>query len=386
MSRGSRWLLPLAGALALGARPSMARAEPGAEHAGEARPGATRPTWQADAEAYCRFVTGVADSESALALSPRVFGEAGVINGADAVGGLSALPPTARVTVGVSYSGADLYRGIVLRRRAKVECDRYRAVSQLHAFAAAYEDGISPRALEAKLRVLDAALPRAEEILGATKSRVEQSVATLDDLNAVVIKVNVLHDERNRARLGLDLAAGATPPPRAPLSELLRQHEDDEASVERYNAGLRESRGWDVGVKGGYDRVFGLRDHTPVFGLITASVSVGLLFQPGADARAVEGRRALVKVEVKGTQDRVAKVVHRLRATWKAEQARLDQVSGLVADLGAMLREVEATGGDKARRYAERVWFEVVGLRSEQEYLRAHVAELAAILGPAEAN
>jgi len=384
MRRGSWWqptLLALVGVLAFG---SVAQADPSAAApTDDPQSGAPRATWQDDAQAYCRLVTAVADSESALSLAPRVFGEAGVINGADAVGGRSALPPTARVTVGVSYSGADLYRGLVLRRRARADCERYRAVSQLRAFAAAYEDGISPRALSAKLRVLDAAQPRAEEILAAVKARVEQSVTTIEELNAIQLKANALRQEGHRARLGLDVAAGATPPPTIPVPALLRQHEDDEALVERHNASLRVSHGWDVGVRGGYDRVFGVRDHVPLFGLVTASVSVGLLFQSGAEGRAVEARRALAKVEVKGTEDRVAKVVHRLHATWKAEQARLDEVSAIVTDLEGIVREVEAAGGEKAKRYAERVWFELVGLRSEQAYLRAHVAELGSITGAA---
>src|SRR5258707_5686164 len=77
-----------------------------------------------DAAAYCEYVTGVADSESALDMWPTLFGTGGVVSGQDVSPGGSLLGPRTRVIAGASYSVAGLYRGLELRSAVQAECRR----------------------------------------------------------------------------------------------------------------------------------------------------------------------------------------------------------------------------------------------------------------------
>lgn len=362
---------------------SAARAAPGAPDNAPSHDPDREPTWQDDAEAHCRVVTGVAESESAILLSPRVFGVAGVARGVGASADPSGLlPPLPRVTFGLSYSAADLHRALLLRGRARAQCTRRRLASQLEAFVQANEGLLSKKALSAQLAVLEAALPRAQEIVARTQAAVGASRATLEELGATELRLDRLRAEAESARRGIELASAA-PAPARPIADLLDALEAAEVEVERYDASVRQSYAWDVELQGGYDQVFGARSRIPIFGTIQASARLGLLFSRRADARAIAARRAFARQELGGVRHRAMGLLRALSATERAERARMIDTAVLLTDLESRLASVESVGGDKARGYAEYLWFEVVRARAEHAYLRAHVAELASLLGAA---
>lgn len=355
-----------------------ALAAPGA---GAPLPADREPGWQEGAEAYCRMVTGIADSESALLLSPRLFGMAGVFpTGGWTTEAGSQLGPYPRVTVGVSYSAAGVQRGLLLRGRARARCVHRRLEDQLDALVEANEAQVSRRALGARLRVIEAALPRAQEILQRTRAELAQARATLEELDAAELRVDRLRVEVEAARKGMALAVSA-PAPGRPIAELLDALAASEAALERYDADLRRSNGWDVEVQGGYDQVIGATARVPVFGAVRTSLSLGMLFSSGADARTMEARRSLSRADSNGLRGRVRRLLRALRVAQRSEQIRLGETSALLADLEARLVSAEAVGGEKARRYAEYLWFEVVRVRAEHEYLSAHLKELSVVLG-----
>ncbi|MGK4004098.1 hypothetical protein WMF31_15800 [Sorangium sp. So ce1036] len=357
---------------------STAAAEPSADRAGAAR---DRTAWQEDAEAYCQLVTGTAGSESALLMSPTLFGQLDVSSGLDAPGDAGSLHAQPRLSVGASYSAAGLYRAGLLRDRARAECVRHRALSQLNAYIAAFQDVLTSGALSAKLAVLTAATPRAQEILSSTKAALEQSLATVDELDGLTLRVHDLLAEVDQTARDLQMARGRGAPPTATVAELKREHDAADALVERYNAALRRSYAWDVSVQGGYLHVFGARQDIPVFGALRASVNLGMMFQRGHDERAAAGRRRLTASEVGGTRDRVEQVILELTAAHRAEQRRLERTRALLAELEARLRSVEPLTDRRAKIYAQNTWFELVHVKAEIEYLRVHVEELARLLG-----
>src|SRR5689334_131415 len=78
-----------------------------------------------DAKAYCEWVHAAATSEAAPLVAPALFVSGGVVNGAEASVGVSALPPTARLTAGASYSVSSLFRGLAVSDRADADCALY---------------------------------------------------------------------------------------------------------------------------------------------------------------------------------------------------------------------------------------------------------------------
>jgi hypothetical protein len=343
------------------------------------------PAWaqsREDAAAYCQYVTGVADSDRALDMSPTLFGTGGVVSGQDVSPGGSLLGPTTRVIAGASYSLAGLYRGIQMRSVAEAECARYRAVSELHAFLESNKEGLTGPSLEAKLRVLEEAIPAAEQMMASARTALAQSHATVEQVNALAVRVDGLRAMAAQTRADRDALARAPQPPARPIEDVMREHGDAEAEVERREARVRASRAWDVSVRGGYDRTFGTSaSYTPVFALVTITANVGGLLQPAAEARAVPGRAEWARRQVEGADDRVEQALARLRALRDADRRRLDDTRLLLTDLEERRNTLLSVPGERVAEIAQSLWFDLVHVRAEHAYVAAHLADLDRILG-----
>ena len=87
-------------------------------------------TAAAEGDAYCDYVEGVASAESALLLSPELFGTFGYID--QPIGAApEATSNDLRVTAGVQVRLGSMYQGLLTRRRAKADCQRSRALDQV---------------------------------------------------------------------------------------------------------------------------------------------------------------------------------------------------------------------------------------------------------------
>jgi hypothetical protein len=370
-------------ALATMAGAATARAQQPASAAGASAGAQSRE----DAAAYCDYVTGVADSLSALDLWPTIFGTAGLVSGQDVSPGGSLLGPTKRVIAGASYSLSGLYRGIQQRSGAQAECRRYHAVSQLHAFLEANKEGRTRGSLDAKLRVVEEALPRADAMLAAERAALQQSRATVEQVHALALRVDGLRALAAETRAERDAMARAPQPPPRPIADVLHARDEAEAEVERHEAHVRESRAWDVSVRGGYDQIFGTpASYTPLFALVTVSASVGGLFQPAAEDRANAGRVAWSRRQVEGADDRIEQYVALLQALRASDRKRLDDTRVLLADLESRWKMLQALPGDRVAEVAVVVWFDLIRTRAEDAYLAAHVADLDRLLGPGRAG
>jgi hypothetical protein len=335
-----------------------------------------------DAAAYCEYVTAIADSTSALDMAPVLFGTAGLVSGQDVSPGGSLLGPTRRVIAGASYSVSGLYRGIETRAGADAECRRYRAVSELHAFLESNREGATRGSLDAKLRVLDEAMPKADEMLAAARAALMQSRTTIEQVGALEVRVDALRAMAAQTRAERDAMAVAPRPPDRPIRDVLHERDEAEAEAERRQSHIRESRAWDVSVRGGYDQIFGGSvSYTPVFALVTVTASVGALWQPAADDRAVAGRVGWARRQIEGVDDRVAQAIARLQALREGDRKRIEETRVLLVDLQARWKVLQGMAGDRVAELAQYVWFDLVRTEAEHAFLTAHVADLDRMLG-----
>jgi len=355
MAYGSRGVFTAALVVGLGTGAAAALAQP-AE--GEAAP---------EDDGYCDWVEGAASAQTALLWSPEVFGSFGYLDQTGLVATPDSTGNDLRVTAGVRYSLSNIYQGVLTRARAEAECRRHRALGQL-------EWDTSYRALQARARVLERALPQAQSWLDSSTRDFEQRQTSLQELTATRLRVDALRALMAETQRQL----GEAQPAKTPVGGVLQGYYAAEADVEREEGKLRRAQAWDVNLRVGYDRF--LEDDTsdsPVFALASVSFNLGALFQGGPNETAAAGRARFARQTRAG--ERVT-ALRRLRATARAEGRRQRETAALVADLEKQLAELEKIASQNSRRYRETVWFEWVKVKAEDEYLRAHLASLAEIL------
>ena len=335
-----------------------------------------------DGDAYCTFTRSQAKGDSALLFSPQIFFDYGVVNGNDVTtgaGGITSSSPTQRLTFGARYSLMGLARGVVLRQRAEKDCERYQASSGMARFLVENRERVSPASLDARLAVLRAALPKAREILRDLKRSVERARATVEELGAAQLRVDDLETQSAGAealRAGLPSRSTVSGP-----THLLEKHRTADAEVGKYEARLRMLSAFDLSLRGGYDRFFGLRDDLPLFGVISLTINPAALYLPFVDSDAAKARARVLRAENEGIEQKASLLSARLKAVLLEERRRMGEVRVLLADIEGRLRSLESIDSDKLRRFKEATWFDWVRLKSEAEFLRVHVGELTTTLG-----
>lgn len=351
----------------------------------EAAPTAPAPRQEDRAGGYCDFVQGVGDAEAALELAPELYTSFGVVNAGEASGGpgSSALgKPKARLTAGVSYDFVGLYRGNAIRKRAQADCRRQRAMAQLEAAVHQGSALGEAAALEARASVLRESLPRAEALVTALRDDLREGRTTLEELNAVQVRLDSLRELATSTALARERLAGRPQVSQGQrLEGLLEEMRAADDELESYAGGLRRAEAWELSLRGGYDEVFDVEQSVPFSGQILLTYNLGHLWQGKANARAREGRRRATLEDVNGVSQRVGELVAELRTLHRTEEGRLREVSTLVADLEGQLREVEALQTREIRRFRDYLMLELTRLRAEQAYLRAHVDSLATFVG-----
>ncbi len=319
-------------------------------------------------DGYCDWVEGGAAAQSAVLMSPSVFGTFGYLDQT----GLTAVPDSTgndlRVTAGLSYSLSGLYRGSLTKVRAEADCRRHLALGEL-------EQDTSYRALQARARVLEKALPDAQGLLDTATRDFEQRQSTLQELTATRLRVDGLRALVTETQRQLGAAQPAAARSRGVSAET---YYSADADVEDADARLRFADAWDVTLRVGYDRF--LEDDTedsPLFALASITFNIGALFQGGSNEQAATGRARYVR-QARAEQNTAT--LRRLRATAQAEKRREKETAALVADLEKQLAELESLNSVNSRRYRETVWFEWVKVKAEHEYLRTHLKTLSQIL------
>ncbi len=361
----------LTGAFALGA--PVARAE-------------TDQAPQPGVAAYCDYIWGATSSSVSQQLYPRLFLSGGVLTGAESVdvaGFASSRPGTQwRLQAGVTYGLADLNEGLALRDRARAECMLYRHQSELFAFLARYDEPDSVPGALAKIDVLQEALPAAERILDKVRDLLLRRQATVEEVNATSLRVDTLRSELALSRARVAASARRHPVSAQPVAELMRSYRAATERVAQSESRVRLSRRFDLALRAGYDRLFGVRDGIPLAATLTLTFSPGTLVQRAAEQQAQRGRSGWATTGVEGVHDRVAILVSRLRAVMEAQSRRGREVSVFLADLETRYKALENVPGDSVRAYRDYLWFDLMRLKAEDAYVRAQMAELQSLLPP----
>ncbi len=338
--------------------------------------------------AYCDYVLGAAASSVAQQLYPRLYVSGGLLTNADGATDFGIAAKDAgvlwRLQAGLSYSLADLNEGIAIRNRARAECALYRSQSDLFAFLAHYDEPDSIPGLQAKIAVLEEALPRAERVLENLRGSLSRQEATVEAVNATTLRVDGLRSELGSCRARVAIAARKHPVPQEPAAALMHSYREATSLTAESESRVRLSRRYDLSLRAGYDRLFGVREGIPILATLTFTYSLGSLTQPKLEAQAQKGRAGWAAFGIEGIHDRVQVLLSKLRGLLDEQSRRASENSVLLADLEKRYQALESTPGDSVRAYRDYLWFDLTRLKAEAAYLRAQTEELRQLVFSAE--
>ena len=316
-------------------------------------------------DGYCDHVQGVAAAESTLALSPEVFVQYGKIEQTSSVS--TADPGSLRFIGGLRWRLTGVYEGLAMRARAKADCRRHTAFEHVRSETL-------HRALEARAKVLEEALPEAEKLLAQATADFTARRLTAQEATATRVRVEELRRLAMETRKALrDLPAPGAGDPTGALGAF--HQADDE--VERHEARLRRARAVDLSVRVGVDQYLdgAATNDSPYFAVVSLGVNLGLLWQGSGNARAAAGRRRLVRAG----RDPIS--TDATAALIEATARRAEDTAALETDLERQVETLSRVGGDDSKRYRQVVWFDLVKARAERAYHEAHLAALKRVAG-----
>lgn len=330
------------------------------------------------AQGACEHASGVAESQASLLMSPEVFASLGVVSASFNDQGLGS--PTPRLLIGADYSVSKLVQGLTLEQRARVECDRARALAALTpAIAQGDELGLLP-ALRARAQVLHDVLPQAMTLAHEVQVEVQDGRASREELDAISQRLDALQrlthqTDADQARLAQSPTLSAQE-----FRTALAAYREADVRFESLNGSLRAQTAWDVGVRGGYERLFDVKQSVPLFGMITLSYNLGGLFQASANRRAVEGVRTMDAVDPAGVGTQVRQLLGALEAQLAAERSRLNETHTRLADLAGQWDELGRIQTHQVDRFRRAVFFELAQTRADVAFLESHVRSLEALV------
>jgi hypothetical protein len=347
--------------------------------------GAAPPTGDAArmAEAHCEHVTAVAASEAALLRAPWLFSTFGTLSSAQgsdvSAGGDIDRELSLRLQAGLGFSPTRYYLAGLLDAQAKAECERRRAEEELRAFGTG-ADGAPRAGLEAKIGVLREALPRAEALLQESLDALEASRTTVQEHEALALRVDGLRERLANAELELAALPPATTPPAPPAGsfERLRRWTAEKQSVA---SSLRRAGALSLTLRGGYDELFGVPQDLPIFGSVALEFNPGWLWQERLDERAERAHARSVEADVLGQKQNLDALARRFRAELAILRRRQAELGAALTNLERRRERLAAAGSRTAREYDEYIWFEEVRLRADDAFLRARVRALEDLTG-----
>ena len=321
----------------------------------------------AEPDGYCDFVEGSAGAASATDLAPELFTSVGYLEQSDA-----SLPPSTtiapRLIGGVRYRLTGIYQGIITRERAHADCRRHEALSRLRGT-------IDVHALEARARVLEAALTDSASTLKQDADDLQAQRTTARETNATRLRIEELRSLATDARRQI----AALPVATTEITGVLAAYQRADGDIERAEGTLRRIQAFDVTVRFGIDQRFDANAQTSYFAVLGLSANLGTLLQGSSNARAAAGRATFVRSghDVGGDVS-----VARLRAIVDIETKRVAETDALVEDLRRQLDQLGKLAGNEARRYGQTLWFDLIKAQAESAYLTAHLESLHQVLAP----
>src|SRR5262249_46217238 len=147
----------------------------------------------------------------------------------------AAIPDTAtkgfRLIAGVRYRLSGVYSGFAKRNRAKADCRRHTAFEQVGGET-------TSRAIEARLKVLDDALAKAEKILKTDEADLAARRTTAQEATATRVRVEELRELAAEDHRQLSTLP---PPSQRSLAGALAAYRAADAEMEEQEAKLRRA-------------------------------------------------------------------------------------------------------------------------------------------------
>jgi hypothetical protein len=325
----------------------------------------------AASRAYCEHVSNVASSEGALWRSPWLLSSFGSLRGSgdtaldEDLGGGDEL--VWRLQLGLGFSPTRFIQASLLDDRARAECERYGAEEELRALAL-NPDGVTAAGLSAKIEVLEQAMPEAQRLLEQSASALEGSRTTLQEHAALSLRVDDLRQRLADAALRRAALPAAPERSRARASAFARLRSAS-ARKEDAAAGLRQSQAFQLTLRGGYDKLFGVEQERPYFGQVALELNPGWFWQRGHDERAERAHAELVVADRSRAELSLGDLRRRLVAELAIVRRREAEVGAVLDDLSSRRERLDGDAGGSAREYAEHLWFDVVRLRADKALL-----------------
>jgi hypothetical protein len=330
---------------------------------------------------YCQYSESVAEDERRTLMTPHLVASAGKVNflsGEKSAVGNSTL----RQTIGLSYSLQETLRGMAVNTRAHADCERYKASSMLLQFLELRVQSLEVAAIAARLTLLENALPTAELIVSRTKADVAAFRTTNAHLDAMSIRLDRLRAGMDQNRKALVTPVGSVPPPRfSSLRQAIAQQQAEDATYERSMSRIRRSTGWNLTVQGGYEHLSNVRDYSPYYWTVNFDMSLGLFSRHRAAEEAVSAHVAFLSQDPLGPTQRAKVLLSKLQSDLLVEQSRLTDNTILLREMEGRVDSLKLIRDIKASEYSDDVWFEMIELRAEHEYLRVHIDTLKQVVG-----
>lgn len=334
--------------------------------------------------AYCRYTEAIADSNRALAASPWLFGNAGTLpasRGAvpgEAVDATELGTPRLRVQAGVGLSPTRILRSASAQSLARLECRRYAVNAKMRRMldlVMSDIDHVGPAPLLEKARVLREALTYGHNLNDSFRQRLEASVATLDDYRKLLMKLSELEQQLRITEDEL-----ARQPARVPYGEswaaLRAESERVAAETARVDGSVRKSQAFEVVIRGGYDRIFGVEQRVPVFASATLRFSPGWFWQRSAESRAESAAAEWRSRQGEAALPAPRQFVQQLEARLTIARQRRADLTRAITELKRRLNDVKAVPGEQSRRFSELLWLDTATLRADEAFVTKQIEEL----------
>jgi hypothetical protein len=330
---------------------------------------------------YCQYSESVAEDERRTLMTPHLTASAGKVNFLS--GEKSALGnSTLRQTIGLSYSLQETLRGMAVRTRAHADCERHKASSTLLQFLELRVQGLEVAAITARLTLLESALPTAESIVSRTKADVGAFRTTNVHLDAMSIRLDRLRAGMDQSRKALVVPVDTVLLPRfSSLRQAIVQQQAEDATYERSMSRIRRSTGWNLTVQSGYEHLSKVRDYSPYYWTVNFDVSLGLFSRHRAEEEAVSAHVAFLSQDPLGPTQRAKVLLYKLQSDLIVEQSRLTDNAVLLREMEGRVDSLKLIRDIKASEYSDNVWFDIIELRAEHEYLRVHIDTLKQVVG-----
>jgi hypothetical protein len=283
---------------------------------------------------------------------------------------------------GVSYSLANVKRGLALKRVADADCEQYRITAGLEAFLQDNWEAVTSDALDARAQVLRDGLVHSKEILSRSAKLLETHVATSQEYHGTQIRSDELLQILEQTDSDMGKAVKSESLGMLPLNELLKKQQDLLTIDEIEKGKTRQAGTWDISGSAGYQRIISSGPQAnPFFGSITVSVNLGRFRQASAEQRATDSYHRWIQEDPTGPSVRTYMLLQHFRAIQTAEAERLRETETLMQDLEQRLESLRGIGEERAQSYEDIVWFDYIKIKAEHAYLVAHLKDLAAVAG-----